>query len=95
MAVINIEDLENIERIKYNCSKHGTIVIPIKNKYIVLPKEGEKIIPGIDIYCPVCISEYYATLEDNGTFGQITYEVEYKEGYEPKKEKRKTGEISD
>jgi hypothetical protein len=90
---MDFEELKNIKKIKYTCSKHGTLYKPEVNTFFMI--KDEKITPFLDVWCPACISEFYGRLTEDGVFGEVTYEAEYEEGYEPKIKERKTGEIKD
>ena len=90
---MDIEDLKHIKTIKFTCSKHGTMYKPDVNTFFMI-KDG-KVNPFLDVWCPVCISEFYGQLTEDGVFGEVTYEANYEEGYEPKGKEKKTGEISD
>lgn len=92
-ATIDIEEIKNLKHIKYICSRHGEIVQPIKSIFYS-SDSNKKIIPHFDVYCPLCISELYDKLSENGEIGNIHYEAEYKEGFTPKP-KKKAGEISE
>lgn len=94
MTHIDIEELKNVEHIIYRCSRHGIIYKPLKNFYLSSDENDENLIPHFDVYCPACISEYYAKLSEEEVLGDVTYEATYKDGYTPKP-KKKTGEISE
>jgi len=92
MTTFEFEDLQHIKKIRYICKKHGIIFKPINNEYYIAEKDG-KISPGFDVYCPACISEYYMRKVEEGELSDITYEAEYEEGYTPKSNRKKAGEI--